>query len=410
MSILKNFGFYIVASIAATVIPYLAIQYWGGMTYRGFMSFDILVLSIFFVALRYRQGKLRLVLMGFCVLLGLVSLGWDWQNLHQESFDFAYWVESLRESWKGILGLTFVFLVQIAACALVVSRAKPVSPTAAILFILGLIVAHNTTYAINSTRPILEFPALKQLESFSKNQFKDTRHLLSEETQAAFPDDKSQAVSLKHLDAARTNVIILLESWGVPRDVKRMQGEFAIFNSLPHVYSGLQKNDSSRTRFAERTSFGNAINALRVHGFESLYLFGGSDSLQERFRYIHSMGFQRAFFGKDLKGNSCPYAQPGVCDKDVVAKIDSLLSEAPPDSASPTRKMIAWTTLATHFPMKDSMTYFAALRQTQDLIVALAKKHPDVRFIVLGDHEPLLCPKAFRTAFYRKWVPFVVLN
>ena len=410
MGILKNFGFYIVASIAATVLPYLAIQYWSGIAYRGFMSFDILVLSILFVAFRYRQGKLRLVLLSFCFFFGILSLGWDWENLYQESSDFAYWVESFRESWKGIFVLILAFLLQIGSCTFVVSRAKPLGATPAILFILGLVIVHNVMYAINSTVPILEFPALEQLNSYSKNQFNDTRNKLSEATLTAFPDNKSQAVSLKHLDATRTNVIILLESWGVPINFQRMQSEFAVFNTLPHVYSGLQKNDSSRTRFAERTSFGNAINALRVHGFESIYLFGGSDSLYERFRYIPAMGFQKVFFGGNLKGDSCPYAQPGICDKDVAAKIDSLLSEGPLDSTSLTRKMIAWTTLATHFPMKDSATYYRSLQQTQNVIVDLAKKHPEARFIVLGDHEPLLCPKAFRTTFYRKWVPFVVLN
>jgi hypothetical protein len=410
MGILKNFGLYIVASIAATVLPYLALQYWSGIAYRGFMSFDILVLSIVFVAFRYHQGKLRLALLCFCFLGGILSIGWDWENLYQESFDFAYWVESFRESWKGIFVLILAFLLQIGSCIFVVSRAKPVGAAAAILFILGLVIMHNVMYAINSTIPILEFPALEQMETYSKNQFKDTRNELSKETQTAFPDNKSQAVSLKHLDAARTDVIILLESWGVPMDVKRMQSEFAFFNSLPHVYSGLQKNDSSRTAFAERASFGNAMNALRVHEFESIYLFGGSDSLHERFRYIPAMGFQKIFFGKDLNGDSCPYAQPGICDKNVAAKIDSLLSEVTLNSADSTHKIIAWTTLATHFPMKNSSTYYNSLQQTQSLIISLAKKHPEVRFIVLGDHEPLLCSKAFRTAFYRKWVPFVVLN
>ena len=399
-----------VASIAATILPYLAIQYWSGIAYRGFMSFDILVLSILFVAFRYRKRKLHWALMIFCFFGGILSLGWDWNNLYHESFDFAYWVESFRKSWIGIIVLILALLLQIGSCTFIVSRAKPIGATVAILFILSLVIFHNFMYAINSTIPILEFPALEQLNTYSKNQFNDTRNKLSEAVLTAFPDNKSQAVSLKYLDATRINVIILLESWGVPMDIQRMQSEFAIFNTLPHVHSGLQKNDSSKTAFAERTSFGNAIKALRVHGFESIYLFGGSDSLYERFRYIPQMGFQKVFFGGDLKGNSCPYAQPGICDKDVAAKIDSLLSETPLDSITPTRKMIAWTTLATHFPMKDSVTYYNFLRQTQHLIVDLAKKHPEVRFIVLGNHEPLLCSKAFRTAFYRKWVPFVILN
>jgi hypothetical protein len=43
-------------------------------------------------------------------------------------------------------------------------------------------------------------------------------------------------------------------------------------------------------------------------------------------------------------------------------------------------------------------------------VADLAKNHLDVRFVVQGDHEPILAPIEFQQKFYRRWVPYVVLN
>jgi hypothetical protein len=40
----------------------------------------------------------------------------------------------------------------------------------------------------------------------------------------------------------------------------------------------------------------------------------------------------------------------------------------------------------------------------------MARKHPETRFIVQGDHNPILSPVEFQEKFYKRWVPFVVLN
>lgn len=85
-------------------------------------------------------------------------------------------------------------------------------------------------------------------------------------------------------------------------------------------------------------------------------------------------------------------------------------------------RFIAWTTLDTKFPLpcfKDpyridvttvDSAYTERLAGTLQLVADLAKKHPSVRFIEQGDHNPILSPLKFQEKFYKRWVPFVVLN
>ena len=94
----------------------------------------------------------------------------------------------------------------------------------------------------------------------------------------------------------------------------------------------------------------------------------------------------------------------------MATKIDSLLNQS--DSV---KQFIAWTTRDTRFPISDDpveteKNYYERLFGTLQIIADLAKKHPEARFIVQGDHEPILSPVEFQRKFYRRWVPFVVLN
>jgi hypothetical protein len=123
-------------------------------------------------------------------------------------------------------------------------------------------------------------------------------------------------------------------------------------------------------------------------------------------------GFEEVFYGASAGSGAEPRT-----DRESVALLDSLLSVQ--DSIL---RFIAWTTLDTKFPLlgfKDpyridvaavDSAYTERLAGTLQLIVNLAKKHPDVRFILQGDHNPILSPLKFQEKFYKRWVPFVVLN
>ena len=144
----------------------------------------------------------------------------------------------------------------------------------------------------------------------------------------------------------------------------------------------------------------------------TLFVYGGDSLVQMRNKYIRNVGFDETFFG--ISANSG--VEPRT-DRESAALLDSLLSVQ--DSAV---RFIAWTTLDTKFPLpgfKDpyridvaavDSVYTECLAGTLQLVAGLAKKHPDVRFIVQGDHNPILSPLKFQEKFYKRWVPFVVLN
>jgi hypothetical protein len=131
-----------------------------------------------------------------------------------------------------------------------------------------------------------------------------------------------------------------------------------------------------------------------------------------RNKYIRNVGFEETFFGNSTNSGVEPRT-----DRESAALLDSLLSVQ--DSAV---RFIAWTTLDTKFPLpcfKDpyridvaavDSVYTERLAGTLQLVADLAKRHPDVRFIVQGDHNPILSPLKFQEKFYKRWVPFVVLN
>lgn len=128
------------------------------------------------------------------------------------------------------------------------------------------------------------------------------------------------------------------------------------------------------------------------------------NAIPEDSKAIGRVDFDEAFYGDRT-------------DRESAALLDSLLSAQ--DFAL---RFIAWTTLDTKFPLQGFMdpykinvaaldsAYTERLTGTLQLIANLANKHPEVRFIVQGDHNPILSPLKFQEKFYKRWVPFVVFN
>ena len=182
----------------------------------------------------------------------------------------------------------------------------------------------------------------------------------------------------------------------------------------------------SRTRTAEREDLIYSVSrdstgrrdtiflpqVLRAQGVKTQFIYGGDSLVQMRNKYIRNVGFEETFFGISANSGVEPRS-----DRESAALLDSLLSVQ--DSAV---RFIAWTTLDTKFPLqgfKDpykidvaalDSAYTEHLAGTLQLVANLAKKHPSVRFIVQGDHNPILSPLKFQEKFYKRWVPFVVLN
>lgn len=244
---------------------------------------------------------------------------------------------------------------------------------------------------------------------------------LSKEFKDKYYDDKLKNISRFFFDSTRSNVFVLVESWGTPVDMDSLDADFAFFDGMVQK-SGVFHRKFSVTVAAEqsdmvyrqirrkgggvvRVSFPQYLDSLGIY---SAYFYAGDSTYLNRTRKMSQIGFKDYFYGSGKMN-----------DADVAARIDSLLT----DFANRDEKLfVAWTTSETRFPMIDAADIYKvpaervdsayvchldiSLRQVADL----ARRHPEVRFIVRGDHEPILSPVEFQKRFYKRWVPFVVLN
>lgn len=175
----------------------------------------------------------------------------------------------------------------------------------------------------------------------------------------------------------KKQVLILVDSWGVPHDKSKLEKEFALFNDIPHDLA-IHHRMANRTKHAERVEF-------RMDSPDALYLFGG-DSLEfGRSEYMKEKGFSKLLFCQKCS------------DSIMLTKLDSVISDDIFYS-------IAWTTQNSRYGSEDS------LMATLKGISNLAKEYSDIQFIVQGAHRPILCSPELKRTFYEHWVPVVVLN
>ena len=224
-------------------------------------------------------------------------------------------------------------------------------------------------------------------------------------------------ITRDYIDTTRNNVIILIESWGAPLDIKRFEKQLKIFEGV-HYIAGIHNRMYSRTRTAEREDLLDEIHSdstkkkdstflpqfFSRRGFRTSFLVGNDSLKHLRNKYLSKMGFDNVLY---LKGFS---------DADIASKIDSILAD------STQKNFIAWTTSDTKFPLDafsdmyhskaadvDSV-YTLLLNESLRQIARLAQKYPRTRFIIQGDHNPIISPIEFQEKFYRRWVPFAILN
>ena len=197
--------------------------------------------------------------------------------------------------------------------------------------------------------------------------------------------DKKSLLS-RFADSSRVTVAILVDAWGVPFDELLLAEDFSIFKDLPHR-EFLHHRLANRTRHAEFAEL--RIPRDGTSSRDGVYLFGGDSLEYGRNLYIDSLGY-----GVRLFCQKCP-------DSVMATMLDSVLAAVEVDSASLV-KNIAWTT-------QDSRDGDRAkLHATLRLIAEVARKHPELRFIVQGTHRPILGDPKIRRESFTHWVPVVI--
>ena len=416
----------IVASALITIVPFLLTFEKGQDITRGLIGYECFALLLLFVFLKdklptslrvacaTKQSMLKnlvSVVLLAVVVVALFAVAWlDLQNLLA--------IKGWSTGWYGVLPF--------ATCGLAIAmmwKVKPFSVSAISFILFVALIAHLFAYNHYAAQPLAQFPLVDYMSRTVPKPV--ARDSLPESFKAKYFTTDSATITRGFVDSTRTNVLVLVESWGIPLDTNRFAKQLQVFDGIPNQV-GAHHRMYSRTRTAEREDLIYSVSrdstglrdtiflpqVLLAKGVKTQFIYGGDSLVQMRNKYIRNVGFDETFFG--ISANSG--VEPRT-DRESAALLDSLLSAQ--DSAL---RFIAWTTLDTRFPLQGFMdpykidvaaldsAYTERLAGTLQLVANLAKKHPNVRFVVQGDHNPILSPLKFQEKFYKRWVPFVVLN
>ena len=422
----------LIASALITIVSFLLTFEKGQNIVRGLFGYEFFALLLFIVFIKERllrtipngghfslRGFLKsskqiptlfITYSALLILLIATLFTIAWIDL-QNQLAFKNW----ETSWYGILPF--------ATCSLAIAMVWKIksfqfSTISFILFITLFI--HLVALNYYPAQPLAQFPTIDYLEHTAPKPVQRTN--IADDFKEKWAVTDSVSITKNYVDTTRNNVIILVESWGIPLDIKRFEKQLKTFNVPTSV--GIHNRMYSRTRTAEREdliqtftrdSTGHRDTTFLPQtfaniGYKTTFLFGGDSLEQWRNKYIANMGFNDSFYGK--KSNSDHILN----DAQMIAKIDNILAD------TTQKHFIAWTTHDTKFPLPgfsdiynnnaeaiDSV-YTERLIKTLSQIAVLAQKHPETRFIVQGDHNPILSPIKFQERFYKRWVPFVILN
>ncbi|MBR5402360.1 MAG: hypothetical protein IK102_11200 [Treponema sp.] len=407
---MKRLLYPLIASALITIVPFLLTFENGQDIVRGIFGYDVFALLLLFIATKAKvhlpssSRRKQIVLMVITAVIGISVVIDAWIDL-QNLLSIKNW----EMGWHGILpfitcGIAFIITWNL----------RPFSYTGIGFILFIALVAHLTFLNNYAVQPLAQFPIIDYCTRMAPKPIQ--RKNIADDYKSQYIVTDSVTITKDYLDSSRNNVVILVESWGVPLDINRLKKDLNLFNDISKVTTGIHNRMYSRTRTAEREdlmlrfqrdSLGRRDTIFLPKAFLDLdykttFLFGGDSLEHQRFRYINKIGFGQAIYGN------------GLNDSTMVSKIDNILAD------TTQKHFISWTTRNTKFPftsdiyncsinMVDSI-YSIKLNQTLSHIMMLANKYPKTRFIIQGDHNPILSPIKFQELFYKRWVPFVVLN
>lgn len=416
---MKRLLYPLIASALITIVPFLLTFEKGQDIVRGIFGYEYFALLLFITFIKSKltysprdilqipkQSLIKLIATAFLLALAttaLFTVAWlDLQNLLA--------IKSWDISWYGI--------IPFITCGLAIAIVWQIKPYKfnTICFILFIaLILHLEANNHYAAQPLVQFPTIDYLERTAPKPVQ--RNEITNEFRQKYIVTDSVTITRDFVDRARSNVIILVESWGIPLDVQRFEKQLEIFKGVTNTV-GIHNRMYSRTRTAEREDLMQSCTRDSIGrkdttflpkifndlGYQTTFLFGGDSLRHGRFKYIKHIGFNKAIYGKDQN------------DATMIAEIDSILSD------TTQKRFIAWTTADIKFPMAEfsdiynsnadsvDSAYMFKLHNTLAQIAELASKHPETRFIVQGDHNPILSPIEFQNKFFKRRVPFIILN
>ncbi|MGA7340770.1 MAG: sulfatase-like hydrolase/transferase [Terracidiphilus sp.] len=248
-------------------------------------------------------------------------------------------------------------------------------------------------------------------------------------------------------------VLIVVESWGLPLDPRLDEALTApyadpaiarryriAYGAAP--FTGLTVPGEARELCHSTMGFGilhlsNQAaqrclpDQFHARGYESIAIHGYAGEMFYRAAWYRELGFDRAWFGADLKAMGLPRcggAFPGICDGAIANFIGGTVL-SPPQSRP---RFVYWVTLNSHLPVPvrpdlpaDTVcaaqlalrasealcSWFRLVRAVHESVsrvAAGALARPTV-FLLVGDHAPPFGDPRLRSQFSSTQVPYVML-
>lgn len=405
---MKTLFYTLISSALVTICPFLMSFEKGQFLTRGLFEYGIFATFLLYTSLRskYIFSKKKKIICFFTTYIVLVTLSYI-------DISTMFLVKHKTVSFHAAIPLATCLVALVLLKDMKGFSLRKVS--AAIFFSL---LIHLGVMKLYPEQPLFQFSVPLYLAQHQPNI--DWSRIPDSVKQVYHVTD-SVSITHHYTDTTRNNVIVLVESWGTPMDFNTLKKELSVFNEVLKEF-GIHFRTFCRTGTAEHEDLLESVwqdstgrrdslflpERFSRLGYRTSFFFGGDSTIQWRYKYIRNIGFQDVF-----------WTNSATADVAMASKIDSLLStsacDLTLDSACLNRHFIAWTTRDTRFPISDDAVeteklYYERLLGTLQMVADLAKKHPDVRFVVQGDHEPILSPLEFQRKFYRRWVPYVVLN
>ena len=418
-------------------ISFLKVPQWS--------DFFVAVVYLIVVLLCLIVPRKKLVVITVMTILYVLILIGDATNILSSCFHM-----SLLELWKLAecfwWGIPIFFIVPIFQTGLVIMFAYKITekqtdfishyPIFPLVVFVAMLLLNWGINAVQMREHILSTPLIDFASRFDNdNNRVSMNSMLLTDMKEAFPIYELN--DLNNVDSSYNHIVmVLVESWGVPKNVELLKAQLRPFDGLQTAFVGLYPRTVAYTQGAEWEDFGipggtvndSLILPLRYRkaGYETWYVHGYDGDFYEREKTYPSYGFDSLLFRKDffamgLKG--CQYGFPGVCDKSLGTWLSDKLN-------NDKKQFFYWTTLDAHYPYEGrnyasqsqlckefnlssvACTFYSHEEETLQTVAQIAKKYPNIKFIIRGDHRPMgtFTTADFLASFYYDWVPLVVIN
>ena len=396
---------------------------------------------VFLLTINFIPERKKFNIAAFALFSSILIL-MDWSHLFFVSFNMTL-VELFNISKFFIWGLLLFILVPVLQTVLTTVMARSCFVKSNdneyrifCIAVLLVVLLFNWLFssAFMGRVQFLNFGTKAYFSIFDNEKYISEQHFLQENIKEAYPvcTDTTFKNPMKNYDKI---VVVLVESWGVSKNIQLDSALFSIFSENNVNFKGLLERKAAYTQAAEWEDFGmpngdkNSMTVperYQAAGYQTWYVYGYDSAFFERDQSYPKLGFDTLLFRGDFirKGlASCKYGYPGICDSSMSDWLSSLLSR-------PNKMFVYWTTLDAHYPYdlqnfevrsplcdkfnlsKCECVFYTHQEMSLKAVSNLAKKFPDVKFVVHGDHRPMatIGTKDLSANFYYGWVSAIDLN